>query len=125
MHPHEAKDFLAACNDLRDFVDLIKRPKIIAIGEVGLDYYYEHSPKAEQIRLLEMFLDLAKTHDLPVIFHIREAFDDFWPILANFEEVRGVLHSYTDNTGNLNKALQKGLYIGLNGIMTFTKDTIS
>lgn len=96
--------------------------KIVAVGEVGLDYYYEHSPKAEQVKLLEMFLQLATDNKLPVIFHIREAHADFWPILSNFDGVRGVLHSFTANTTELDKALGKGLYIGLNGIMTFTKD---
>lgn len=122
VHPHDAKDFLADYRDLTEFQNLLQKPKIVAIGEVGLDYYYEHSPKKEQIRLLEMFLDLAVNHDLPVIFHIREAFSDFWPILDNFEGVRGVLHSFTANTAELDKALNKGLYIGLNGIMTFTRD---
>jgi TatD DNase family protein len=122
VHPHDAKNFLAGNKDLKQFEELIKQPKVVAVGEVGLDYYYEHSPKAEQIKLLEMFLDLAKTRDLPIIFHIREAFDDFWPILANFEGIGGVLHSFTSDTRNLDKALGKGLYVGLNGIMTFTRD---
>jgi TatD DNase family protein len=74
------------------------------------------------MKLLEMFLQLAADRKLPVIFHIREAFDDFWPVLANFEGVGGVLHSFTSDTANLDKALNKGLYIGLNGIMTFTRD---
>lgn len=122
VHPHDAKDFLHKHKDLMEFENLAKRPKVVAIGEVGLDYYYQHSPRAEQIRLLEMFLQMAKDRSLPVIFHIREAFDDFWPILANFEGTRGVLHSFTADITNLDKGLQKGLYIGLNGIMTFTKD---
>lgn len=122
VHPHEAKDFLMRYKDLQEFEILADKPKVVAVGEVGLDYYYEHSPRKEQIILLEMFLDLAKKLDLPVIFHIREAFDDFWPILANFGGIRGVLHSFTSNTANLDKALSRGLYIGLNGIMTFTKD---
>ncbi|HYF96777.1 MAG TPA: TatD family hydrolase [Patescibacteria group bacterium] len=122
VHPHEAKEFLSKYKDLQEFDMLADKPKVVAVGEIGLDYYYEHSPRKEQIILLEMFLDLAKKHDLPIIFHIREAFDDFWPILANFEGIRGVLHSFTSNTANIDKALSRGLYIGLNGIMTFTKD---
>ncbi len=122
VHPHEAQKFLSEHKDLSTFEELLKEPKIVALGEVGLDYYYEHSPKAEQIKLLEMFLQLARENKLPVIFHIREAFSDFWPILDNFGAVRGVLHSFTSNTADLDKALNKGLYTGLNGIMTFTKD---
>lgn len=122
VHPHDAKEFLSSHSNLNEFEKLAQQPKVIAVGEVGLDYYYEHSPKKEQIRLLEMFLDLASKSDLPVIFHIREAFSDFWPILDNFEGVKGVLHSFTADMPTLDKALSKGLYIGLNGIMTFTKD---
>lgn len=122
VHPHEAKEYLDKNKDLTPLEELASRPKVVAIGEVGLDYYYEHSPRAEQIKLLEMFLDLAKKNDLPLIFHIREAFDDFWPILNNFGKVRGVLHSYTSGAANLDKALSNGFFIGLNGIMTFTKE---
>ena len=121
-HPHEAKKFLEQHKDLTNFEDLAVKPKVVAIGEVGLDYYYEHSPKKEQIKLLEMFLDLAQKNDLPVIFHIREAFDDFWPIIDNFNKIRGVLHSFTDTEANLAKAMERRLLVGLNGIMTFTKD---
>lgn len=122
VHPHEAKEFFKKHKDLREFKELVKKPKTVAIGEVGLDYYYEHSPKKEQQKLLEMFLDLAQKNDLPIIFHIREAFDDLWLILANFTKIRGVLHSFTDSEKNLEKAMERGLSVGLNGIMTFTKD---
>lgn len=122
VHPHEAKQFLNEYKKLDNFNELANKPKVVAFGEVGLDYYYEHSPKHEQQKLLEMFLDLAQKKGLPVIFHIRDAFDDLWPILANFNRIKGVLHSFTSNEKNLDKAIARELYIGLNGIMTFTKD---
>lgn len=122
VHPHEAKPFLKKYKNTDIFNGLAGKPKVIAVGEVGLDYYYEHSPKKQQQKLLEMFLDLAQKHNLPVIFHIREAFDDLWPILANFTKIRGVLHSFTASEQNLKKAMERRLYVGLNGIMTFTKD---
>lgn len=122
IHPHEAKVFLSEHKDLAEFEKLSKKPKVVALGEVGLDYYYEHSPRSEQIKLLEMFLQLARENELPVIFHVREAFDDFWPVFDNFKNLRGVLHSFTADIKTMEKALGKGLFIGLNGIMTFTKD---
>lgn len=122
VHPHEASRYMAKHDDLEPFVFLVNKPKMVAVGEVGLDYYYQHSPKDLQIILLEKFLELAQKNNLPVIFHVREAFEDFWPILDNFKSIRGVLHSFTSDEVNLDKALQKGLYIGLNGIMTFTRD---
>lgn len=124
IHPHEASKFLSdSPQNLESLVQNARRTgKVVAIGEVGLDYYYEHSPKKDQIKLLEMFLDLAQKYDLPVIFHIRDAFDDFWPIIDNFTKIRGVLHSFTDSEANLEKAMERRLLVGLNGIMTFTKD---
>lgn len=122
IHPHEAQHHLSGFA-LSNFAALALRPKVVAIGECGLDFHYHHSPKADQIKSLEFQLELARTADLPVIFHVREAFDDFWPIFKNFSGVRGVLHSYTDSAANLTKGLEHGLYIGVNGIATFTKDS--
>lgn len=125
IHPHEAKNHLSKTTQSH-FSSLLKdgpfTDRIIAIGECGLDYFYNHSPKDDQVKMLEFQLELAQKHDLPVIFHVREAFDDFWPIYDQFKGLRGVLHSYTDNVANLEKALKRGLYIGVNGIATFNKD---
>ncbi|HET8709169.1 MAG TPA: TatD family hydrolase, partial [Candidatus Saccharimonadales bacterium] len=105
------------------FAALVTSPKVVAVGETGLDYFYNHSPKEAQIEVLKFQIELALTHDLPLIFHVREAFSDFWPILKRYEgKVRGVLHSFTDSRENLEKALECGFYIGVNGIATFTKD---
>ncbi len=98
-----------------------KSPKIVAIGECGLDYYYNHSPKDAQQKILRFQLDLAQKHNLPVIFHVREAFDDFWPIFDEYTNIRGVIHSFTATEVELAQILKRGLYVGLNGIMTFTK----
>lgn len=122
IHPHEAATALAE-GHLEAFAGLVGRPKVVAVGECGLDYFYNHSPKAAQVEVLKFQLDLAVQHDLPVSFHVREAFDDFWPIFDSFEgKIRGVLHSFTDNQANLDKAVERGLYIGVNGIATFAKD---
>lgn len=122
IHPHEAKLVVDDEAAKQQFKELAVEDRVVAVGECGLDYFYNHSPKADQIAVLEFQLGLALDNNLPVIFHVREAFDDFWPILGNFKGVRGVLHSYTDNQANLDKALSEGLYIGVNGIATFTKD---
>ncbi len=121
IHPHEAKDHLElAVQDA--FAELVKKPKVVAIGECGLDYYYNHSNKPDQRKLLEFQLALAKKHDLPLIFHIREAFADFWPIFDAYKGVRGVVHSFSSDRRDLEQILSRGLYVGLNGIMTFTKN---
>jgi TatD DNase family protein len=121
IHPHEAK-LHTNHSVLEDFAALATQPKVVAIGECGLDYYYNHSPQSDQIPVLEFQLQLALDNHLPVIFHVRQAYDEFWPIFANFPGLTGVLHSYTDTMQHMNVALSKGLYIGVNGIATFTKD---
>lgn len=121
IHPHEAAAHDNASDQAR-FAGLVNRPKVVAVGECGLDYFYHYSPKATQAKILELQLQLAQDSNLPVIFHVREAYDDFWPILANFPGTRGVLHSFTDSMANLDRALAEGLYLGVNGIVTFTKD---
>lgn len=116
VHPHDTKDGYAA------IAELAQKEGVVAIGEIGLDYFYTHSNKDTQIAALKAQLQVAVDNDLPVIFHVREAFDDFWPIFDSFKGLRGVLHSFTDSVENLQKALDRGLYIGVNGISTFTKD---
>lgn len=116
VHPHDTKDGY----DISPFAGLSK--KIVAVGEIGLDYYYGHSPKEVQIDALEAQIEVALEHDLPIVFHVRDAFDDFWPIFDSYDGIRGVLHSFTDTKENMEKAIERGLYIGVNGISTFTKD---
>ena len=122
IHPHEAQLFVDNQSEKDRFAALAREEKVVAVGECGLDYFYEHSPKEDQIKILEFQLELAQKHDLPLIFHVREAFDDFWPVFDNFQGLRGVLHSYTDNQDNLEKAVARGLYVGVNGIATFAKN---
>ncbi len=121
IHPHESEDHNTN-EHLAEFEKLATQPKVVAIGECGLDFYYNNSPKKHQLELLEFQLQLAQKHDLPLVFHVRDAFDDFFSVLDRFQGIRGVIHSFTANQSILDKCLSRGLYIGLNGIMTFTKD---
>lgn len=122
IHPHEAQNFAGQQGKLDEFAALATQPKVVAIGECGLDYYYTHSPKADQVAVLQFQIELALKHNLPLIFHVREAFDDFWPVFDSYQGLRGVLHSYTDSADNVVKALERHLYVGVNGIATFAKD---
>lgn len=121
LHPHEAEHYAGQADKLQAFAQLANKPKVVAIGECGFDFYYNHSPKAAQTEVLRFQIELAVKHELPIIFHVREAFDDFWPIFDDYKGIRGVLHSFTDSRANLDKAIERGLYIGVNGIATFTK----
>lgn len=117
-HPHDAKDGYGKIIELTKKSD----KNLVAIGEIGLDYFYTHSPREVQIAAFEAQLQLAVDCNLPVIFHVREAFDDFWPIFRNFSGLRGVLHSFTDDITNMEKGISEGLHIGVNGISTFARD---
>ncbi|MDO4871934.1 MAG: TatD family hydrolase [bacterium] len=123
VHPHEAAKHDLA-QTIAELEKLAQSPKVVAIGEIGLDYFYQNSPAAVQQDFLRAQLKLAQKLDLPVSFHVREAFDDFWPIfdeVAQNGKIRGVLHSFTDSRKNLQKGLERGLSIGINGISTFAK----
>lgn len=123
IHPHEAQHFAGQPTKLAAFAALATEPKVMAVGECGLDFYYNHSPKAAQVEVLKFQIALALQHDLPLIFHVRQAFEEFWPVFDSYNGLCGVLHSFTDSAVNLAEALDRGLYIGVNGIATFAKDS--
>jgi TatD DNase family protein len=120
IHPHESN------KQNQDIESLIGSKKIVGVGEIGLDYFYMHSSKESQIASLKLQLEIASKYNLPVVFHVREAYEDFWPIydehVKKYPDFKGEIHSFTDNQDNLDEALRRGLYIGVNGISTFTKD---
>ena len=101
--------------------DALRSRKLVAIGEIGLDYHFDGYNRDWQAYLLENMLQIAQDMQLPVSFHIRDAFDDFWPILDNFHIPTSVLHSYSDNEENLKKGIEKGFFFGVNGLSTFAK----
>jgi TatD DNase family protein len=121
LHPHEASRYADDESARESFTSLINHPKVVAVGECGLDYY-QHSPKPDQQKTLRFQLELALEHKLPLIFHVREAFADFWPIFDEYEGIKGVVHSFSAGQEEMDEVLRRDLYVGLNGIMTFTKD---
>lgn len=120
IHPHSSDEFTNE-QKINEFAALLKSKKVIAIGECGLDYFYNHTPKKSQEKALRIQMELALEHDLPMIFHVRDAFEDFWKIYDSYPRIRGVIHSFSATKKELDEALSRGLYIGLNGIMTFSK----
>lgn len=117
LHPHET------ASDIEPLLDLAKRnkTKIVAIGECGLDYFKNHASRDEQKKALIAQLELAIELNLPLIFHVRDSWGDFFDVLSNYQDVRGVIHSFTAGPSEVEKANRLGLYFGLNGIMTFTR----
>lgn len=95
---------------------------LVAIGETGLDYYYEHSPKELQQHYLKKYLALALECELPVVIHCRDAFADFFKIIdAHYQDAPGVLHCFTGTAEEAEQVIKRGWYLSLSGIVTFKK----
>lgn len=117
VHPEEAdKDYLNKFNELKEF---IKNNKVYAIGECGLDYYWDITYKEEQKELLKLQCKLAKELDLPIIIHMREATKDTYDILKEFKGLKGVMHCYSGSYEMAKEFIKLGFYISLGGPVTF------
>ena len=121
IHPHEVSE--AEDADLTAVRELAaSRPEVVAIGETGLDYFYDHSPRELQRRWFEAQLGVAAELELPVVIHTREAEDDTVAILCNAPaSVRKVLHCFTGSMRLLEVGLDEGCYVSFAGIVTFSK----
>lgn len=119
LHPDEADRGYEALDEIARLAEF---KKVVAIGECGLDYYREGYDKDAQERAFRFQLELGLERDLAMIFHVRVAFPDFFRILDEYEGVRGVVHCFTAGVSEMQQAVDRGLYVALNGIMTFTKD---
>ena len=120
MHPHDAKDLDDEA--VRIFRDLAVHPKVAALGEMGLDYYRDLSPRPIQKTAFERQLDLAEELDLPIVIHNREAYHDILPILQTRRgRVRGVMHCFSGDVEIMRQSLALGFYIGVGGPVTYRK----
>ncbi len=120
IHPHEAKDFDPS-RDGAALEDLAKRPGVAAIGEVGLDFHYDHSPRDKQIEILEWMLDLGRRLGLPVLLHNRSSGQEMLSLLGRGgrRERPGVFHSFTEDAAYGKKALDLGYLVSFSGMITF------
>ncbi|OQY10373.1 MAG: hydrolase TatD [Marinitoga sp. 4572_148] len=119
IHPNDSSNLT---NKDFDTINILsKNEKVIAIGEIGLDYYREHTTKKEQFRSFEVQLNIAKENSLPVILHIREAYDDALNLIINegLPEKGGVVHCFSSDWKTAKKFLDLGFYIGIDGPITF------
>ena len=120
IHPHHADDHRDLSRD--DLLDATRDPKVIGIGETGLDYYYDHSDRTEQQRLFRMHIDVARETQLPVIIHTRDAEHDTLAILTEEMEegaFPALIHCFTASPEFGERVLDLGLSISLSGIVTF------
>jgi TatD DNase family protein len=119
IHPHDADE---ADQGLSYLKELATRRKVVAIGECGLDYYRSQSSADDQKWALRAQVEVAQEAGLPLVFHVREAFDDFFTLMNDYPNLPGVVHSFTAGQKEMEEVLKRGWLIALNGITTFTKD---
>lgn len=122
IHPHDAKTLNEHMyNELKNMA--INNEKVVAIGEIGLDYYYDNSPRDIQKYWFERQLELAKELDLPVVIHSRDATQDTFDIIKKCQDgsMRGVLHCYSGSVETMREYLKLGYIISLGGPVTFKK----
>ena len=121
VHPHEAEKELKTTdiNEIeKRIVNFTEKKKCVAIGEIGLDYHYDFSPRELQKEIFEFQLKLSKELDLPVIVHDREAHEDTMTLLKKYRP-KGVVHCFSGSVEMAREVLKLGMYIGLGGAVTF------
>lgn len=116
VHPHEAED--CTDSDLAEIKKLFSHSKVVAVGEIGLDYHYDFSPRDRQLELFTQQIKLSNELDLPVIIHDREAHEDTLNILRELRP-KGVVHCFSGSREMAEEIVKLGLYIGLGGAVTF------
>lgn len=119
VHPHDASKLEERHYDLIE--ELAANPHVVAIGETGLDYYYDHSPRDVQCEVFRRQIQIAKKLDLPLIIHTRDADEDTERILLEETPRRGVIHCFTSSMRLAEVASQMGFCISFSGIVTFPK----
>lgn len=119
IHPHEAAAATEA--HFEELARICARPEIAAVGEAGLDYYYDHSPRAEQAEMFRRQCALAKALGKPLVVHVRDAHEDCDQILAAEGVTRGVIHCFTGDTAAARRYLDRGFFLSLSGVVTYKK----
>ncbi len=118
LHPHDAKVGLAGIENL------LTRPKVVAVGECGLDYHYEHSPRDVQREAFAAQIALAVQHDLALVVHTRDAWDDTFEVFdREGMPPRTVIHCFTGGPDEAAECLRRGAYLSFSGIVTFRNAT--
>ena len=116
IHPENVETYTE--DDIKYIEDNLKKPKIVAIGEIGLDYHYTKDNKEKQINLFERQLKIAEKYHIPVIIHSREATEDTINCLKKYN-ITGVIHSFSGSLETAKIYIKMGFILGINGVITF------
>jgi len=118
IHPHDAKT--VTDDKVKELKKLASNPLVVAIGETGLDYYKNYSPKEDQIRVFIEHIEIANELNKPVILHIRDAFEDAFGILEKYPvKEKGVFHCFSGGPDEAKKAVEIGFFVSFSGTITF------
>ena len=121
FHPTELQDF--CYDDLKWLEEHINDKKIVAVGEIGLDYHYDNTDKERQMDVLRRQLEIAKKYDKPIIFHSRDSIGDTYNMLEEYK-LRGSIHCYSGSVELARKFTSLGYMIGIGGVVTFKNSRI-
>ena len=117
VHPHEAKTWNAEAE--KRLKELLEEEKVVALGEIGLDYHYDLSPREVQKAVFRKQLEIARENNIPVVIHERDALADTLEIIKDFPDVRGMFHCFSGSPETAAELVKKGWYISLGGAVTF------
>jgi TatD DNase family protein len=122
IHPHDAAK--ATPDDFKRLADLLAHPKVLAIGEIGLDYHYDFSPREIQKPAFIQQMEIAAARKKPIVIHTREAWDDTLALIEQYwapHGIGGIMHCFSGGPGEARRALDLGFYLSFGGIVTFPK----
>ena len=120
FHPHESK--LAESNYLNNLESMARHPKVVAIGEIGLDFHYNHSDTNIQKKIFIEQLELAKSINLPTVVHSRNADIETFEAISGIKKSRGVVHCFASDLKHAKKIIKLNYHISFTGLITFAKD---
>lgn len=124
VHPHNAAQ--ASADTIKELRELVRHPKVVALGEIGLDYHYDFSPRDVQKKMFVEQLALAREAERPIIIHTREAWEDTFELLEEHWTSSGlpcVMHCFTGGPEEAKRSLELGFHLGFGGIVTYPKAT--
>lgn len=117
LHPTSVKENFR--DELQQVEEALKTKKFIAIGEIGIDLYWDKTYAKEQEIALRQQLDWSIAYDLPVVIHMRESFEAIYAVLKDYQQLRGVFHCFTGTYQQAQAIIEKGFYLGIGGVATF------
>lgn len=124
LHPHDADHYSEAVKET--IVEYLQKDRVVALGEIGLDYYYDNSDRENQKTCFSSLIDVAIENNKPICIHTRDAYDDTFKLTKEkniFTKTGGVIHCFTGNAEQAQGFLNLGAYISFSGVVTFNKAT--